>query len=66
MLKEYPESIDVFFKHTPEARQLLGQNSGIWMKYFKARSLLKNKQYSELANLFGKEIGESSIADGIK
>ncbi|MDR2207257.1 MAG: hypothetical protein LBE36_13995 [Flavobacteriaceae bacterium] len=65
-IKTYPECMDVFWGHTPSAQKLLGENAELWLKYFEARMPLKNKQYSELSGLFEKEIGESTVVDGIK
>lgn len=51
-IKSYPQSIEVFLKHTPQGKTLMGQNAEVWMKYYEARQLIKNQQWNELAQLF--------------
>ncbi|MEG0983962.1 hypothetical protein [Algoriella sp.] len=65
-IKDYPECIEVYFKYTPDAQKLLSENAEIWMKYFEAKSLLKNKQYKDLEDLFDLQIEDSEIVNGIR
>lgn len=51
-IKLYPKSIYVFFNHNPEGQISLSQNANVWLKYFEARKLYKNQQWSEIAHLF--------------
>lgn len=56
---QYPRCIDVFYRHSPKGMQNLILNKDLWLKYFEARTLYKNQQWQQLADLFGFNIGAS-------
>lgn len=65
-IQNHTECIEIFLKHNLNAQKLLGQNSELWLKYFESRHLLKNGNYNGVAQLFGSQIGNSDLIQGIR
>lgn len=66
ILKDHAYAIQVWAKHAPDARTLIGQHASLWIKYYKARNLLKTGNHTAVAQLFGKPLGNATLHQGVR
>jgi hypothetical protein len=59
ILKEFPEAVIVWSKTNNIGRNAIEKNFEAWLKSFSIRPLLKNKQYNQIASLYGSVVSES-------